>query len=78
MERVVPASTFKQKCLALLDIVAESREPLIITKHGRAVARVVPLDEPGAEASLEGSVTFLVDDELLFSTGQRWDAEGSS
>lgn len=76
MERVVPASTFKQKCLALLDIVAESREPLIITKHGRAVARVVPLDDQGAEASLEGSVEYLVDEELLFSTGERWDAAG--
>lgn len=74
MDRIVPASTFKQRCLALLDIVAEGRETLIVTKHGKAVAKVVPLDDPSDEPSLEGSVTFLVDDEGLFSTGERWSA----
>jgi prevent-host-death family protein len=41
--RVVPAVEFKAKCLALLDEVAESRRPLVVTKRGRAVARVVPM-----------------------------------
>ena len=35
---------FKQRCLALLDAVAESHEPLTITKHGKPVARLVPLE----------------------------------
>lgn len=54
--RSIPASTFKSKCLALLDRVAETGEPLVVTKRGRPVARVVPMpsDQSG---SLRGSVT---------------------
>jgi prevent-host-death family protein len=71
--RTVMASDFKQRCLALLDQVAESGETLTITKHGRPVARVVPVEET---ADLAGSVEILVDDETkLFSTGEHWEAE---
>jgi prevent-host-death family protein len=56
-------SEFKAKCLALLDEVAETREPLVVTKRGKAVARVVPAEEP---PSLRGTVEFLIsDDELV-------------
>ena len=60
VERTISASQFKAKCLALLDDVAESGQSLVITKRGKPVARVEPLEPP---ASLEGSVTFLVSDE---------------
>lgn len=70
----IRASEFKARCLALLDEVAETRRTLVVTKRGRPVARIVPLD---AAVSLMGSVTILVDDdELLFSTGETWDADG--
>ena len=73
-DATIRASEFKARCLALLDEVAETGRPLVVTKHGRPVARVVPLDPP---VSLMGSVTTLVDDEeLLFSTGETWDADG--
>lgn len=39
----IGAGEFKAKCLKLLDEVAETREPLIITKHGKPVAKVVPI-----------------------------------
>lgn len=67
------ASTFKAQCLALLDEVATSRRSIVVTKRGRPVARVVPLDE--APPTL-GSVTLLADDdEDYFSTGVAWDAD---
>jgi prevent-host-death family protein len=54
--RSISASTFKAKCLALLDRVAETGESLVVTKRGRPVARVVPM--PSARSgSLRGSVT---------------------
>ncbi len=54
--RSIAASAFKARCLALLDRVAETGEPLVVTKRGRPIARVVPArrTEP---ASLRGSVT---------------------
>ena len=36
----IPATEFKAKCLALLDRVGP--EGVVITKHGRPVARLVP------------------------------------
>jgi prevent-host-death family protein len=44
---VVNATEFKAKCLALIDRVRETGEPITITKRGKAVARLVPegLDE---------------------------------
>jgi prevent-host-death family protein len=60
--RTIPASEFKAKCLALLDEVAQTRETLVVTKRGKAVAQVVPADEP---PSLRGTVEYLVDDETL-------------
>lgn len=39
----VPAGVFKQTCLRLLDEVAETGEGIEVTKHGRPVARVVPV-----------------------------------
>ena len=55
-DRSIGASAFKAHCLALLDRGAETGESLVVTKRGRAAARVVPArrTEP---ASLRGSVT---------------------
>ncbi len=70
MATTIRASDFKATCLALLDDVATSRSEYIVTKRGRAVARLVPIDEP---APLSGSVRFHVDnDDDLFSTGEDW------
>ncbi len=40
--REIPAGEFKAKCLKLMDEVAATGEELIITKHGKPVARLVP------------------------------------
>lgn len=45
MAATIPAGEFKAKCLKLLDEVAETRQPLVITKHGKPVAQVVPMEE---------------------------------
>lgn len=72
-EVVIQASTFKARCLALLDEVARSRNTIVVTKHGKPVAKLVPIDEP---ALTRGSVTLLAeDDEAYFSTGEMWHAE---
>lgn len=42
----VPASHFKTHCLALMDDVLETGEPIIVTKRGKPVVQVIPVDEP--------------------------------
>lgn len=37
----IPATEFKAKCLKLMDTVARTGEPVVITKHGREVARLI-------------------------------------
>jgi prevent-host-death family protein len=71
--RTIPAGRFKAECLRLLDEVAETGETIVVTKRGKAVAKIEPIEEP---PSLKGSVIYLVDDdEELFSTGEVWDME---
>lgn len=44
-ESTIGAGDFKATCLKVLDEVARSRQPLIITKHGKPVAKLVPMSQ---------------------------------
>jgi prevent-host-death family protein len=71
--RRISASSFKARCLGLLDEVASTGEQIEVTKRGQAVARVVPVEPP---PSLEGSVTYNVsDEELVAPIEVEWDAD---
>jgi prevent-host-death family protein len=73
-EQSVPAGEFKQRCLALLDRVAETGTPIVVTKRGRPVARVVPIERP--EDALDGSLHVLTEnEEELYSIGDVWEVE---
>ena len=41
--RYVAAAEFKANCLRLMDEVAQQRRPIIITKRGKPVAKLVPV-----------------------------------
>lgn len=68
----IGATEFKQKCLAILDRVGP--EGVTITKHGRPVARLVPVE--AESTTLIGSLAekIRIHDDLS-STGVKWDAE---
>lgn len=38
------AGSFKSKCLAVMDEVQAKHETVVITKRGKAVAKLVPVD----------------------------------
>jgi prevent-host-death family protein len=40
------AGQFKAKCLAVMDEVKQTGESVLITKHGKAVAQLVPAPSP--------------------------------
>jgi len=44
VDEIIGAGEFKAKCLQLIDDVAERRQPLIITKRGQPLAKLVPID----------------------------------
>ncbi|HTM39998.1 MAG TPA: type II toxin-antitoxin system Phd/YefM family antitoxin [Terriglobales bacterium] len=40
----MPAGAFKAKCLAIMDEVQAKKETVVITKHGKPVAKLIPAD----------------------------------
>ncbi|MYG98868.1 MAG: type II toxin-antitoxin system Phd/YefM family antitoxin [Acidimicrobiaceae bacterium] len=46
--RTIPAGQFREQCLRLMDEVNATGARLIVTKHGRPVAALVPVSEQGA------------------------------
>ena len=73
--KTIGAAKFKEQCLALLDRL--DAEGLIVTKHGKPVARVVPYDQQCADliGSLRHKIKVRGD---ILTTGLRWDADAQS
>jgi prevent-host-death family protein len=44
-ETRISAAKFKTNCLRLMDEVAQRRTPIVITKRGKPVAKLVPADD---------------------------------
>jgi antitoxin (DNA-binding transcriptional repressor) of toxin-antitoxin stability system len=67
----IAAAKFKEQCLSILDHL--DPEGIVVTKHGKPVARVLPLQRASADliGALRGRVTVLGD---IKSTGVTWDA----
>jgi prevent-host-death family protein len=51
----MPAGEFKAQCLAVMDRVQQTGEPVLITKHGKPVAKLVPA--PSAPDDIFGYMT---------------------
>jgi prevent-host-death family protein len=46
MSRMIKASEFKAKCLALLDEVERTGKALVVTKNGKPIAEIAPYRKP--------------------------------
>ena len=40
----IAAGEFKARCLSLMEAVRSTREPIVITKRGKPVAKLVPVE----------------------------------
>jgi len=40
----IPAGEFKARCLAIMDQASHGGEPVVITKHGKPVVKLVPAE----------------------------------
>jgi prevent-host-death family protein len=73
MQIAIGAGEFKAKCLQLLDDVAAQRGTLVITKHGKPVAKLMPIEpEQKLFGALKGSVLTATD--LVSPIDVEWDA----
>ncbi len=72
----INAAEFKAKCLKVLGEVAATHEPLVITKRGKPVAKLVPIEDETEESMfgyLRGTVTILGD--IIEVPHEPWAAE---
>jgi prevent-host-death family protein len=75
LEKSMPASSAKTHLLELLDTVHRTREALLITKRGRPVARLVPVDTKPA-GSIFGCMkgTFRITGDIVSPEPDVWEA----
>lgn len=72
MTRTVTATEAKTQILSLLDEVAAGDE-VVITKHGKVVARLVGAGSPGSSRGCaEGMARTNADENELFRTDTQW------
>jgi len=55
--RSIAASQFKAKCLGLMDEVQRTGAAIVVTKHGKAIVKIVPLERhlPSAYGCMAGT-----------------------
>ncbi len=73
--RSVSVTEFKAKALRYFEETARTKEGIIITKHGKPLAQVLPFDVP-AVTSLKGSlqgIAQIVGDIVNFDTSDEWE-----
>ena len=71
-------SLFKATCLAVLDRVARTRKPVLVTRFGKPVARILPPPEPegGWLGAMAGSGRIRDDLVAPATDASDWDALG--
>jgi len=70
----ISATVFKAECLKLMDEIARTREPIVITKHGRPVAQLVPV--PARARTLFGYMkgTVKITGDIVAPIAAEWSA----
>jgi len=75
----IAAGAFKARCLSLMDEVSKFHHEIIITKHGRPVAKIVPCEQEKSRkrgdffGMFSGSVKIKGD--IVRSPEESWEAD---
>ncbi|OLD75521.1 MAG: hypothetical protein AUG87_12820 [Candidatus Rokubacteria bacterium 13_1_20CM_4_70_14] len=75
--KTMPAGEFKARCLRVMEEVKKYRTPVVITKKGKPVAKLVPPDEPRKDVfgCMADRFTIIGDVEktAVFPPFEKWD-----
>lgn len=74
----VPAAQFKANCLQLMEKVAQRRTPIVITKRGKPIAKLVPLDDEPIDlfGYMAGSIKMVGD--VVSPIDEEWTADAEN
>ena len=72
----IAAAAFKAQCLTLMDDVRSTKQPLLITKRGKPVAKLVPVDtrEDDFIGRLKGVFRVVGDIESPIEPAEAWES----
>lgn len=70
----IAAGEFKAKCLQLMDQVNETHVPIIITKHGVPIAKLVPIEEESVRLFGLQKDSVVIKGDIISPIGEDWDA----
>ena len=75
--QIVPAGKFKPVCLRLMDQVQQEGIEIVITKHNRPVAKLVPALDPDASPFIGRSAGVIeaAGSALLAPLGEDWEVD---
>lgn len=73
--KTMPAGEFKARCLRVMEDVRKYRVPVVITKKGKPVAKLVPADEPPTDVfgCMAGTATIVGDVESPVLPAEDWE-----
>ncbi len=75
----ISAAQFKAKCLKLMDEIAKTRKPIVITKRGKPVAKLVAVEPERRQPLLgymAGTIAYVGDVES--PVGVEWEAQAGT
>jgi prevent-host-death family protein len=75
MEKKINATAFKARCLALIDEVAESGQPITITKRGKAKVQIVAVREKPKTLVGATKGTFKILGDIVGPIVEEWDED---
>ena len=75
-QKTIPAGEFKSQCLKLMDVVQRTRKPITITKRGKPIVKLAPLDSEEEQwfGRLKGKVNIVGDIESPIDPPEIWES----
>ncbi len=71
----VKVSEFKARCLQIMDEVAETREPVVITKHGKPLCQLTPYRPKPPTLFAVSKETLIIQGDIISPIDVEWEAQ---
>ena len=71
----IGAGEFKTHCLKLIDRVDRTKQPIIITKHGKPMAQLIPIEDESYSLFGRLANTVEIHEDIVEGTGEIWAAD---
>jgi prevent-host-death family protein len=74
-QQKIGAGQFKTHCLKLIDEVAQTKRPIIVTKHGQPIAQLVPIEDKNYSLFGCQANTIAIAEAIIEGIGETWEVD---